>query len=434
MDSVLHFFITGWGVIAEMAPYLLFGFLVAGVLSECLSPEWIERHLGRRGVASILKASAFGVPLPLCSCGVIPVGASLRRHGASKGATTAFLLSTPQTGVDSIAITVGMLGPVFAVFRAVAALVTGFVGGMLVDLLDDAKDDAPLATDAESQEPQQEKGGCCGDSCAPEEEATGGAVQRAAQYGFVALPRDIGRSLVVGILVATILGVAVPPNALVDAVGDGPLLMLAMMAFGLPLYVCATASVPIASALWLHQGVSPGAVLVFLVTGPATNAATMAVIWRTLGRRSLMIYLGTVAAMALASGLLLDTILSAGAHPMEHEHGGDGGLWEMAHHAAGILLVAVLIHAMLPRRRTEDEMPPATPGNDETTVVRLTVTGMTCSHCATSVKRALEQSPGVESATVDLDAKRASVRGAALDSEALAAAVRALGYEATAEA
>ena len=130
--NMLREFIT---TMTEMSPYLLFGFLVAGVLSVWVSQELVERHLGGRGIWPLLKASIFGVPLPLCSCGVIPVSMSLHRHGASKGSTIAFLLSTPQTGVDSIFVTLSLLGPLFAIFRPIAALITGVIGGVGVDII-----------------------------------------------------------------------------------------------------------------------------------------------------------------------------------------------------------------------------------------------------------------------------------------------------------
>ncbi|HYW78957.1 MAG TPA: permease, partial [Thermoguttaceae bacterium] len=181
-----------WFVLGEMSVYLLFGFLMAGVLSVCISPALVERHLGRGGLWPVLKASLFGVPLPLCSCSVIPVSASIRRHGASRGATTAFLLSTPQTGVDSIAITYALLGPVFAVFRPIAAFATGLFGGYLVQLVDDRDEANPSNSSTENT---------CAEPCCS---GTGsrGVVGRALRYGLVTLPRDLGPALLLGVLIA----------------------------------------------------------------------------------------------------------------------------------------------------------------------------------------------------------------------------------------
>lgn len=285
-----------WVTLTEMAPYLLFGFLVAGVLSVFVSTEFVERHLGGRGMLSVLKASILGVPLPLCSCGVIPVAASLRRHGASRGATVAFLLSTPQTGVDSIMVTFGLLGPVFAVFRPLAALLTGVAGGWLVDAADRRPDtgEPPVV---------------CTDECCARR-AGEGRLRRLLRYGFVTLPRDIGRAMIVGLVIAGLITAAIPDDFFAGALGTGIGAMFLMMLIGIPVYVCATASVPVAAAL-IAKGVSPGVALVFLVTGPATNAAAITTLWKVLGRRTALIYLGSVAAAALISGLLLDYIFVA---------------------------------------------------------------------------------------------------------------------------
>ena len=212
----------------------------------------------------VIKASLLGVPLPLCSCGVIPVAASLRRHGASRGATTAFLLSTPQTGVDSIVVTYSLMGGLFALIRPVVAFITGLVGGWLVDAL--AGQDYGNATGVNPSAP------CAGECCALSVRRQNRLV-RALHYGFVTLPRDIGKALVVGLIISGVIAAFVPDDFFAGVFGTGLVGMLIMMAVGMPLYVCATGSVPVAAALMM-KGVSPGAALVFLMTGPATNAAT----------------------------------------------------------------------------------------------------------------------------------------------------------------
>jgi len=293
-DFVKSIFIDFWATIAEMSPYLLFGFFVAGLLSVLISQRFVEKHLGSHGIWPVVKASLFGVPLPLCSCSVIPVSMSLRKHGASKGATIAFLLSTPQTGVDSIFVTLSLLGPIFAVFRPLAAFVTGLVGGSLVDVFDKTKKDS-------RQQPQK-----CEDECCTTEHNKG-KIARGLKYGFVTLPRDIGKPMLAGLVVAAFISALVPEGYFAEKLGTGIFPMLVMMLLGIPVYVCATASVPIAAALIL-KGLTPGAALVFLMTGPATNAASFVTIWKVLGNRTAVIYLASVAACALASGVLLDYI------------------------------------------------------------------------------------------------------------------------------
>lgn len=292
-----------WKTLCEMAPYLLFGFLVSGVLSVLVSPELVERHLGGRGIWPILKASLFGVPLPLCSCGVIPVAASLRRHGASSGATTSFLLSTPQTGVDSIMVTFSLLGPLFAVFRPVAAFLTGIAGGVIIEVL------GINGTDKADAVP------CSDECCAPTRKDP--RLVRALRYGLIILPKDIGKPLLIGLLVAGVITALVPANFFSDTIGTGIGAMVVMMVMGIPVYVCATASVPIAAAM-IAKGVSPGAALVFLMTGPATNAAAIVTLWKILGKRAVLVYLVVIAITALCSGLVLDYVFTVSSIPSGH--------------------------------------------------------------------------------------------------------------------
>jgi uncharacterized membrane protein YraQ (UPF0718 family) len=324
-----------WGTIAEMSPYLLFGFFVAGLLSVLVSQQLVERHLGGRGIWPLLKASIFGVPLPLCSCGVIPVSMSLYKHGASKGSTIAFLLSTPQTGVDSIFVTLSLLGPVFAVFRPVAALITGLVGGALVDVFEQG---------GKAQKKPIEK---CTDECCSTEKTN--RVVRGLKYGFITLPHDIGKAMLLGLVIAAFISALVPDGYFAEKLGTGIFAMVVMMFLGIPVYVCATASVPVAAALIL-KGLTPGAALVFLMTGPATNAASFITIWKTLGRTTAIIYLATVAGCALLGGILLDFMAtSVDIEIVAHPH---WMLPDFIKYASAVVLLAVLGFALFSKRKT----------------------------------------------------------------------------------
>jgi hypothetical protein len=327
-----------WYVVCDMAPYLLFGFLVAGLLSIFISPEWVERHLGSRGMSSVWKASLLGIPLPVCSCGVIPLAASIRRHGASRAATAAFLISTPQTGADSILATYALLGPVFAAFRPVAALISGLLGGVLVLLLGESKQQQA----AEAAQPH-----CCTEPCCVGDHS-GNSLLRALRYGLVTLPRDVAVALLAGVLLAGAMGAiaSLSPNHSHAYLGGGILSILLLMAAGIPVYVCATASVPIAAG-FIHMGASPGAALAFLIAGAATNAATFTTVWQVLGRRTAIVYLTTVALSAVGCGLLLDWVYSLlsvvaphlDAHPHVMSHGGwQASLW-------AVVLLAVLVYS-----------------------------------------------------------------------------------------
>jgi len=417
-ETVLHIITAIWLVTARMAPWLLFGFLVAGLLSVFISAAWLERHLGGRGLGPVWKASLFGVPLPLCSCGVIPVAASLRRHGASRAATSAFLLSTPQTGVDSILVTWTLLGPLFAVFRPVAALLTGLLGGSVVQ-----------AVDPDQHQVSANGRGLADAGPVERPRGIGPKIRAALDYGLVTLPGDIARALLVGIVVAGLLGAVVPPDFLSAYLGKGPVSIALMMAVGIPIYVCATASVPLALS-FIFMGATPGAALAFLIAGPATNAATLTTVARVLGRRTMVAYLATVAVSAFGGGLLLDWLMPRAAEAIPrlavavHHH--EGVTW--FGHLAGVALVVVMTRSWwLSRRRGACCEGDCAVGSDEESL-EVAVAGMHCSHCSASVKRAVEELPGVTSCQVDLEAGRAVVRGHHLDGEAVAEAIRGLGY------
>ena len=404
-----------------MAPYLLLGFVVAGMLSVCVPAEWVERHLGG-GWGGVWKASVLGVPLPLCSCGVIPVAASIRRHGASRGATASFLLSTPQTGVDSIAVTYALLGPLFAIFRPLAALITGLFGGMIVHFLGAEEYKAGNPTKAGTAP-------CADDCCTP---GQGGRLARGLRYGLVTLPRDIGAPLVLGILIASAIAVLVPTDSLSAYIGGGAVSMILMIAIGIPIYVCATASVPIALG-FIHMGASPGAALAFLIAGPATNAATFTTLWKILGKRTAIVYLGVVAFGAVSLGLLLDwlfpTIGSSLPEFGEHAHAEVGGWFSQA---TAIVLVAVLVvswqsHRIAFASRLKEERN-AMESNADDERLEFRIGGMTCSHCAQAVGRALGECAGVDAAKVDLERGAAIVRGHDMDADSLRNTVESLGY------
>ncbi|MGW8255929.1 MAG: SO_0444 family Cu/Zn efflux transporter [Thermoguttaceae bacterium] len=348
VDILVKIVIESWLVLGQMAAYLLFGFLVAGFLSVLFSPEWIERHLGHKGFGPVVKASLLGVPLPLCSCGVIPVSASFRRHGASRAATISFLLSTPQTGVDSIAITYALLGPLFAVFRPIAAFITGLVGGGLVQIFGEQNN---------KETPGHTNSSVCTEACCADKERRN-IFSRALSYGFITLPRDIGGALLLGVLIAGALATILSPNQWQAYLGGGVVSILILMALGVPIYVCASASVPIAAGL-IHLGASPGAALAFLIAGPATNAATVATTWKLLGRRTAVLYLLTVAVSAVGCGLSLDWLFSALGSTVPqlqvdaHTH---GLFFDVFSAFWAVILLAVIAFSYLHQPRKETNM------------------------------------------------------------------------------
>jgi uncharacterized membrane protein YraQ (UPF0718 family) len=344
IDSILkfaaQFAIAFWATLTEMSPYLLFGFLVAGFLSVLIPQTAVERHLSGSGLWPVVKASLFGVPLPLCSCSVIPVAMSLHKHGASKASTISFLLSTPQTGVDSIFVTYSLLGLFFAIFRPVAAFITGIVGGTMVNLFGDKENEV-----------KAEKEKCKDECCSGHKKSNW--LSRALNHGFITLPRDIGKPMLIGIIIAAAITASLPKDFFAAYLPGGIISMLVMMLIGIPVYVCATASVPIAAAL-IAKGLSPGAALVFLMTGPATNAASFITIWQTLGRRTAIIYLATVAGCAIAFGLTIDYLfkITGPQDTIQHIHSAPTNLLKTA---AAIILLAVLIYAIISKNKHRSE-------------------------------------------------------------------------------
>ena len=316
MESLLSaiFWETLW-VFYEASIYLLVGFFVAGLLHVYLPANLIARHLGRNDVRSVGLAALFGAPIPLCSCGVLPAAASLQKQGAGRAPLVSFLISTPETGADSVALTYGLMGPVMAVVRPVVAVATALFAGIAsIGVKEDtggAQPDAAAGDDdcAEAAAPQD----ACDGDYAPGAGAPSQARRflHSLRYGFTSVLDDIALSLLAGMVLTGILAGLLPDNFFDEVLGwgSGIMPMLAMIVVGLPLYLCASASTPIAAAL-MAKGLSPGAALVFLLVGPATNLATMTVVGQLLGRRHLAVYLGAIVFVSLAAGLLVDATLA----------------------------------------------------------------------------------------------------------------------------
>jgi uncharacterized protein len=356
-ESFMAEIITGivfacWDILKEAAPYVLFGFFAAGILKALIPESLVAKHLGQPGTRSVLKASLFGIPLPLCSCGVIPVAIGLRKQGASKGATASFLVSVPETGVDSIAITWALLDPLMTVLRPIAAFLTAVITGILINLVPDRETMA-------DQSPAKD----CGCPADPEREHENR--ERAKQsllfrmksglaYAFSDLLKDIGGWLMLGIVIAGIITFFVPVGFIEQYLGGEFSSLAIMLVIGIPLYICASASTPIAAALVL-KGLSPGAALVFLLAGPATNAATMTVVAKHLGKTAMGIYLGAIAVCSLAIGWTVNRLYAwAGLDVLawinQPEQGPDSWLSS----AAAVILLALLLWNYWPRKQGQD--------------------------------------------------------------------------------
>ena len=379
-------------ILLEISPYLLLGFFIAGVLHVFVPNKFYTKYLGNNSFGSVVYAALFGIPLPLCSCGVIPVATSLRKEGASKGATTSFLIATPQTGVDSIIATYSVLGLPFAVIRPVVALITSLFGGAMVNIFDKDSSDNPTVSECKS--------GCC--------EATGKSRNKLIEifkYGFVDMLQDVGKRLIFGIIMAAIITISVPDGAL-TILSDKPLLsILLVLIVSVPMYVCATGSIPIAAALIL-KGLTPGAALVMLMAGPAINIASILVVSKVLGKKSMAIYLISIILGAVASALFIDYLL-----PMEWfdtigniaTSCATTPLWKII---ATILFIALLINAFVQKYISSKKKKVTMES-----VKKIKVYGMSCNHCKASVERAVSKVPTVTKAEVDLASKTLYIEG-----------------------
>jgi uncharacterized membrane protein YraQ (UPF0718 family) len=324
MMEITHFFDALWQLSTSMAPYILFGLIFAGILHEIVPDSIVTKHLGQDNVSSVVKATVFGIPLPVCSCGVVPLATAIKKSGASKGATLSFLISTPITGVDSILATYGIFGWIFTVYRVITSMIIAITAGILTNIFD--KDEpvtevkkasfsavAPQATTSFSMNvPQKEEeescgtgtGSCCSTNT-PEKKSF--SLRSAMSYAFGTLLSDIAKPLFWGLLLGALITVAIPENLSELLQAYGWISYLIVIIIAVPMYVCATASLPIAAGLML-SGVSAGAAFVFLTAGPATNTVTIGVVKKMLGTKSLFIYLGTIVVGSIFFGLGLDYI------------------------------------------------------------------------------------------------------------------------------
>ena len=395
-----------------MSPYLLLGFTLAGLMHAFVPRAMYSRYLSGNNFRSVLAAAILGIPLPLCSCGVIPTAMSLRKDGASKGATISFLIATPQTGVDSIIATYSLMGLPFALLRPFVALVTALFGGTLANFVDTHSGAAKVESAVQ---------GCC-----TKEEKTTFAqkIMTAARYAYIEMMQDIGRWLVLGLVVAGMITVFVP-DSFFSLFVDKPLVsMLMVLLFAIPMYLCATGSIPIAVALML-KGLSPGTALVLLMAGPAVNVASLLVIGKVMGRKSLFTYLFSIVGCAILFGLGIDYLLprewfTASLEKIHSCHG--CGEISYFNTICSVVLALLLANAFIQRYRKgtpsaslvplkQGDNSPCSCGACNITAWTIMVKGMNCNHCKSNVEAAIQKIAGVESVEIDLATGRTIVHG-----------------------
>lgn len=310
MDFIVKSIFEAWHVMLEASIYIIFGLLISGILKVFLNPAAVARHLGEGRFRSVFKAAFLGIPIPLCSCGVLPAAAAFKKQGANNGAVTAFLISTPESGVDSMAVTYALLDPIMTVFRPLAAFVTAVAAGLTENLLNWKNGTHVMQPDLSCP-----VDGCCdGIDCPPEihshHHTVYEKVKAGLRFSFTDVWSDMASWFFVGVILAGLITAAIPDDIIGQYLGGGLHSMLLMLIVGIPLYICATASTPIAAALIL-KGVSPGAALVFLLAGPATNVTSLTVLIGVLGKRAAVIYLSVLAIFTVLFGLLVDYVYFA---------------------------------------------------------------------------------------------------------------------------
>lgn len=411
----------------EMSPYILLGFLFAGMLHAFVRPDVMSRHFAGNGFRQSLKAALLGVPLPLCSCGVLPTAIALKRNGASTAATTSFLIATPQTGVDSIAATYSLLGLGFAVLRPVAAFVTAVCGGCLMGSLQGGEE-VPAGSLPEVHDD------CCGgnDDCCGGDSADGcsksfgGRCVEMLHYGFVDMVGSVGKWLVIGLVVAALITVLVPDDLFVGLARYPLLAMVAVVIIAVPMYICATGSIPIALSL-MAKGLTPGVAFVLLMAGPAVNFASYTLLSRTLGRRNTLIYIAIIALSAIGIGLVVDYLLPSewfrpqwmGADMCCHESASSSVFDSLC----SVLLVGLLVYSLWirPRRLRKSVRVDAA-------AREYRIQGMMCGHCRAKVEQGIASLEGVSRVAVDLERGLAMVEGT-VSPQAVEEKVKSLGYD-----
>ncbi len=355
----------------EIAIFILFGFFIAGVLHVIFPDSIIKKHLGKDTFGSVIKSTIFGIPLPLCSCGAIPVAASLRNAGASKGASISFLISTPQVGADSFFITYSLLGHTFAFFRIIASIITAIIAGITVNIY--SRKEKKKTTDKPKS--------CVNLLNEP-------FLKRLKNF-FIYIQSEvfgaIADTLIIGIIIAGVISAFVPDNFFTHYLNYPFLSMILMLIVGIPLYVCASASTPIAAAL-IIKGISPGAALVFLLTGPATNAITISTVVKNMGKKTAIIYIISIAIVSIILGYLLNIITL--------KYGFSKIISPNSHHTLplyvkyiGAVILAGMFILHYFKKFYINNIKINKMSADK---IQLKVNGMSCLHCAASVKKAVE--------------------------------------------
>ncbi len=405
-----------FSIFNEMSCYLLLGFLFAGILHVLVPQQIFSKYLSKNNFLSVFYATMFGIPLPLCSCGVIPTAMALYKEGASKGSVISFLIATPQTGVDSIIATYSLLGLPFAIVRPVAAFFTSIFAGLVTNIF--SSKDAQVEINRQNKKEDSE-------NFSFKEK-----IKRVFSYGYVEMMEDIGKMLLFGLIVAGLIAYFVPDNFFTIFKGNTLLTMILILIVAIPMYVCATGSIPIAVALMM-KGMSPGTALVLLMAGPAANIASMMVIGKVLGKKTFIVYLATLVIGAIGFGLFIDNFLPASWFDVSsiaaaHHHHGGGFYWFKV--TCSFILFALLVNSIVFHKDSDGIVSDNGSVNMKKADAVYKIDGMSCNNCKNNVTKAISNLSSVKSVNVNLSKGIAYVEGSPDDKE-VKNAVEAIGFE-----
>ncbi len=408
MEFIKEITITIFSIFNEMSVYLLLGFLFAGILHVLVPQHLFAKYLSKNNWVSVFYATLFGIPLPLCSCGVIPTAMALYKEGASRGAVISFLIATPQTGVDSVIATYSLLGLPFAIIRPIVACVTSIFAGLVTNMFV-SRERVSASTRTVDNNPKENL-------------SLIQKVKRVFQYGYAEMMEDIGKMLMFGLIAAGLITYFVPDNFFLLFGNNTLLTMLLVLLVAIPMYVCATGSIPIAVALMM-KGMSPGTALVLLMAGPAANIASMLVIGKVLGKKTFVLYLTTLIIGAIGSGLFIDNFLPASwfevsNFTMATHHHGSFYYFKVV---CSVILIMLFIRTLFLKKKGNTQ-------SMQRAAMKFKIGGMTCNHCKSNVTRVISNLDSVKQVTVDLSAGLAYVDGNPTDEE-IKSSVEAIGFK-----
>jgi uncharacterized membrane protein YraQ (UPF0718 family)/copper chaperone CopZ len=403
------FIIETYRLFIEISPYLILGFLFAGLLHTLLGEKYIKKHFAKSGIWSTMKAAIFGIPLPVCSCAVIPLAESMRRDGASKSAVMAFLVSTPSSGVDSILATYALMGPVYAIFRPIASFFSGILVGIVTHFKGREKKRDSAVQEVTGTDKNTKK-----------------SLREIFVYGFKVIPAEISKWLIIGVVVGGAISALVPPDfGARYLLGSSLLNYVVILLISIPLYVCATGSIPIAAAL-ITRGVLPGAALALLIAGPATNSVTISFVYKRMGKRVTVFYVLSIIVVSVVSGLIFDVIWRSIGGQVDLAAAGGVHLPHSVKLLCAIVMVFIFINTkydfsrLFKRFRKGDIM-------EGKNVHTIKVPDMTCRHCKMTITNALKEVPGIRSVSIDLGTKEVVVESG-LERRVIVDRIKEKGY------